>query len=613
VQLNQVSFLVRRLCAAQTTFSLAIALVGIAAIPTARAAGASEQTSSLQAVPEGTSAAQSDRWVLGRILVAPKAGLPATEFDKILKANGAKAGRKLHGINVFVVELPIQSHGREHALAQALARNPHIKFAEVDSYISPSLSANDSYFPNEWHLSNIGATTAWNSSIGSGVTIAILDSGVDATHPDLAAKIVPGYNFFENNTNTADVYGHGTKSAGTAAAVTNNGVGVSSVAWNSKIMPIRVAGTDGWATWSALANGTSWAADHGARVISMSFQNPSSSASVLNAASYARSKGAVVIGAAGNTSAADATAASDLMTIVAATDSGNNRASWSTYGPSVDIAAPGVGLYTTTKGGGYATWSGTSAATPVVAGVAALIIGANPALRPADVDKILYSTALDVGTGGRDDYYGYGRVDAAAAMQAAIGQVVADTQAPSVAIAFPSGGNLSGIATVNVSASDDVGVTRVELYAGGVLLGSDSSGPYSFSWDTTTRSDGAVSLMARAYDATGNAASSNAVSVNVANNTATAVADVTPPKVSIGNPSNGARVNGNVSVSVDASDNVALAGVSLYIDGALAATGNGSLSYRWNTRKANAGGHTIQATARDVAGNSSTQSIQVTK
>ena len=583
----------------------AMAAVALAATLAGTAAQAQVQ-------PQQPVQSPSNGWALGRILVAPKSGLPGVEFDKILKGHGAGARRKLDGINVHVIELPIQSRGREHAMVQALARNPHIKFAEVDAFVPPAGSANDFYFADAWHLATTGTTTAWDSSVGSGVTIAILDSGVDASHPDLAGKIVPGYNFFDGNSNTADVYGHGTKAAGTAAAITNNGAGVSAVAADSKIMPIRVAGTDGWATWSALANGTTWAADRGARVISMSFQNPSSSAAVLSAANYARSKGAVVIGAAGNTGGYDATAASDAMTIVAATDGSDLRAGWSTYGPSVDIAAPGVGIYTTTNGGGYGAWSGTSAATPVTAGVAALIIAANPALKPADVDRILQSTARALGSAGKGEYHGYGRVDAAAAVAAAKSALTTDTQSPSVAIASPSGGTVKGVSTVNVSASDNVGVSKVSLFVAGTLLASDIDAPYSFSWDTTQHGDGAITLVAKAYDASGNVGTSQSIAVTVANSSGNVV-DSTPPVVTISNPKNGSTVSGNVAVAVAASDNVQVAGVTLYINGQQVASGSSSLSYKWNTRQAPRGANSIQAVARDASGNSTTNSIQVVR
>jgi subtilisin family serine protease len=300
------------------------------------------------------------------------------------------------------------------------------------------------------------------------------------------------------------------------------------------------------------------------------------------------------------------------MTIVSGTTSSDARASWSTYGPSVDLAAPGSGVYTTTRGGGYGTWSGTSAATPVTAGVAALVIAANPALRPADIDMILQMTALDLGTAGKDEYYGHGRVDAAAAIAAARTAVATDTQSPMANISSPTGGTVKGIATVNVSASDNVGVSKVSLFVGGTLLASDVAAPYSFSWDTMTRADGSTTLVAKAYDDSGNVGTSQSVSVTVANNTVTVV-DSTPPVVTISNPKNGSTVSGNVSVSVGSSDNVQVAGVSLFINGKLVASGTSSLNYNWNTRKAPKGANSIQATARDSAGNTSTTAVQVTK
>ncbi|RJG11804.1 Ig-like domain-containing protein, partial [Massilia cavernae] len=273
-----------------------------------------------------------------------------------------------------------------------------------------------------------------------------------------------------------------------------------------------------------------------------------------------------------------------------------------------DIAAPGVGIYTTIAGGGYGAVNGTSFSSPLTASVVALMLSANPALQPSQVDSILASTADDVGTPGRDDYYGAGRINAARAVAAARGVAPADTQAPTVSVSAP-GSTVSGIVAVNVSAADNVGVTRVELYAGGALVATDTASPYSFSWDTASRADGLTSLVAKAYDAAGNSSSST-VNVTVANNV---TADTIAPTVNIGNPADGASVNGNVGITVSASDNVAVTAVSLYIDGALKATGNASLSYSWNARKASRGAHTIQAVARDAAGNASTRTIQVNR
>ena len=146
--------------------------------------------------------------IKGYILVQPNAGLPPSAFDNILASHGGKASARIGSLDVYVVELP--DNASEKAVAALLAHNPHIKFAEPDRLVAPGLYANDAYYGSEWHLQMIQAPSAWDVSLGNGVTVAILDSGVDASHPDLQGKLVPGWNFYDNNSNTTDVNGHGT-------------------------------------------------------------------------------------------------------------------------------------------------------------------------------------------------------------------------------------------------------------------------------------------------------------------------------------------------------------------------------------------------------------------
>lgn len=570
--------------------------------------------SALAIFPAQVNAAEPEQWALGRILVGPKPGLPTAQFDKLLKLHGAKSSRKISSINVHVVELPVQSHGREHALVRALTKHPYIKFAEVDGAVSMQQTPLDPYFASAWHLATTQAPAAWDHATGSGITIAILDGGVESTHPDLASHIVPGWNFYDNNSNTSDVNGHGTKVAGVAAAVGNNGVGVTGGAWNAKIMPLRISDPAGSLTYySIIANSLTWAADHGARVANISYAI-SNVASVQNAAQYMRNKGGVVVASAGNSGLYDASISTPAIITVAATDSADQRASWSAYGPIVDVSAPGVGIWTTSVGAGYGAYSGTSFSSPLTAGVVALILSANPALQPSQVDSILSSTADDLGAPGRDDFYGHGRINAYRAVLAAKSTATSDTQAPRVQITSPTGGAVKGITAVSVEASDNIGVTSVSLYAGDALVATDIAPPYSFSWDTSSRTDGATTLIAKAYDAAGNLASST-LNVTVANsaNVAPVVADVIAPTVSITNPVAGTTVDGMVSIHVSVADNVAVTSASLYIDGVLHVTGNGAIAYRWNSRKASSGNHSIQAVARDAVGNSTTQTIQVNK
>ncbi len=554
-------------------------------------------------------AAQSAPVAKGRILVQPRPGLSDVEFAKALAPHGGKVAGQIGNLGVYVVALPATAS--EKAVANLLSHNPQIKFAEPDALVAPVLTPNDPYYGNEWDLHTLNGAAAWDVSRGAGITVAILDSGVDATHPDLQGQLVPGWNFYDGNSNTADVYGHGTEVAGVVAALGNNAIGVTGVAWNSKLMPIRVAGTNGYASISALASGLNYAADHGARVANMSFAVQSYS-TIQTAAQYLRNKGGVACNSAGNYGTLDSTPPSDSLVSVSATDASDTRASWSSFGPYVDVSAPGAGIWTTTMGGGYATVSGTSFSSPLTCGVIALMMAANPALAPSQIVSLLESTAVDLGTTGYDYYYGYGRVNAAAAVLAASNARSGDTQPPIASISSPTAGTVSGIVPVNVSASDNVGVTRVDLLVNGTLFASDPTAPYGFSWDTSSLG-GSATLMARAWDAAGN--SSNSPTVTVTIGTAPPPQpDTIPPTVTISKPGNGSQVKGNVGVAAKASDNVRVASLTLYLDGVMTATGNAaSISWQWNTKKAANGEHTISAVAKDAAGNSATTTVTVTK
>jgi thermitase len=551
----------------------------------------------------------------GRILVMPRAGLPEAALARILKENGAGKAHRIGQSELRIIDVP---PGLEAKMVERLKANPHFKFAELDQLVQPSLVTNDPYAGSEWHLTKIGADAAWDASQGNGVTIAILDGGVESTHPDLSARLVPGWNFYDNNSNTADVNGHGTRVAGAAAAASNNGIGVASVAGQAKIMPIRISDAAGTGSWSAMAQGLTYAADRGVRVANISYMVASSS-SVASAAQYMKNKGGLVFVSAGNTGVEVTTAPTTSMIPVSATNSSDTRTSWSTYGNVVALSAPGESIYTTTNGGGYASVSGTSFSSPIAAGVAALVMAANSTLSSGDVEAIIFKSAVDLGPAGRDPYYGYGRVDARAAVQAALNTAVltADTQAPAVSISSPlAGSTVSGLTTIDVSANDNIGVTRVELRANGSVVATDATAPFGFSWDTSNVANGTANLVAQAYDAAGNTATSSTVSVNVANNTAPPAPDTTPPVVSFVNAQSTLPSKGNFAVNAAASDNSGTAGLSLSlsINGSVVTTASGgSLSYKWNMSKLAPGTYTLTVTARDAAGNSSSQSMQAVK
>lgn len=553
-------------------------------------------------------------WAEGRVLVQTKAGLSDDELDKVLKSHNGKAIGQIRQINLHIVEVPPQA---EEAVARALANNPHVKFAELDLLVEAEQVPNDPNYTSAWHLPKIQAPTAWDRSQGAGVTVAILDSGVDATHPDLAGQLVAGWNSADNTANTSDINGHGTWVAGTAGAATNNSIGVASVAGGVRIMPVRVTNfSDGSAYFSAIANGLTWAADHGAQVANISFDMLTTSSSVSSAAQYMNSKGGVVVVAAGNSGTDRGYSDSPYMISVSATDSSDAKASWSSFGYHVDVAAPGVSIWTTAKGGGYSAVNGTSFASPVTAGVVALMKAANPALAPATLEQILESTTQDLGSAGWDTYYGYGRVNAAAAVQTAMQTQNIDSQAPIVTITSPSNSStVAGVAAINVSASDNVGVTRTVLFANGTQVAEDTTSPFGFSWDTTKVTDGSVTLVAYSYDAAGNQGLSKGVTVTVKNAAEVQTPDAIAPTVQITSPSDGAKVTGvNVNIKANASDNMGVAKITAVVDGrTLCTSTSATLSCNWNIKRVAAGAYTISAIAEDAAGNKTTTSILVTK
>jgi len=571
-------------------------------------------------------AAKAPVYVKGRIIIEARPGLSDKDLDGILSAHHGKRQR-IGKSNMHIVDLPSQVSEKD--VVEKLSHNPHLKFAERDQLVqipggsSTASLTNDPSLGSEWYISKINAPNAWDTTMGEGVTIAIIDSGVDSTHPDLAPNIVPGYNFYDNNSDTSDVCGHGTMVAGTAAAVGNNSVGVAGVAGKAKIMPIRVGyqSTSGcMGSWSAITSGVTYAADHGARIANLSWADIPTSSSVMSAAQYMTSKGGLVFAAAGNSNIDPGYAIQTTVVMVSATDTTDAKASFSNFGNWVMLSAPGTNIYTTARGGGYAMNAGTSFASPVAAAVGAMVMSANPNLSPSQVQSVMNGAVADLGAVGRDPIFGYGRVDAAKAVTAARNFVApADTQPPSVSITSPAGGaTVSGLASIQVSASDNVGVARVDLKVNGTVVASDSASPYTFSWDSKTLADGTATLVAVAYDAAGNQASSSSVSIKVANTVAPApVTDTIAPSVGISSLINGAIISGNsVSVIAVASDNSGSAGISLtlVIDGAVKAQATGAnLSYNWNIRKVKAGVHTIQVIAKDAAGNSASALVQVNK
>lgn len=281
----------------------------------------------------------------------------------------------------------------------------------IQSQVASAAITNDYYINNQTHLKQIRADRAWSVVTGNrAITIAVLDSGVDTDHPDLKNNLLPGINLVNPGRTAEDDNGHGTMVAGILAAQGNNGIGVSGVLWDAKILPIKVLDHKGEAgSADILAKGIRTAIDHKAKIIVMSVSNLNPSKALEDAVRYAESKGVLLVAASGNESSRVAyPAAYPTVIAVGAVNEQNTPIYQSNNGNELDIMAPGWGVYTTKVGGKYGSMKGTSAAAPQVAAAAAMILAKNPYYSPLDVRQVLYYSAINLGAKGWDAKTGYG-------------------------------------------------------------------------------------------------------------------------------------------------------------------------------------------------------------
>lgn len=361
----------------------------------------------------------------GRVLVRPREG-SHLDLGRLGLDYPVAVKASIDPLGVLAVEVPV---GREAETVRRLREDPGVEWAEPDRLRDLTRLPEDPPARRyQWNLRKIQAEQAWDLTPGSpDVVVAVLDTGIDSSHPNLAGKLVPGYDFLNDDPDPADDSGHGTHNAGIVAAASDSSSGIAGVAWGARIMPVKVLNASGVGPDSVIARGLVYAVDHGARVVNMSFGNPTASQTLAQAVRYAYSRGAILVAAAGNTANLDNAviypAAYDQVLAVAATDEEDNTPEFSQHHPYVGISAPGVGIISTfwrgASYGDYASASGTSAAAPHVSGVAALVLSMNPGLTNGDVVRILQDTSDDLGVPGRDEYYGAGRVNAFKAVLAA--------------------------------------------------------------------------------------------------------------------------------------------------------------------------------------------------
>jgi thermitase len=405
-----------------------------------------------------------------QILVKFKPGTSQPGVAEIHGRLGGQVKETITDIGVQVVTVP---KGQAKEKVKAYSSNPRVMYAEPDFVAEALGSPDDPRFVYQWGMVKIQAPQAWDVATGSSnISIAILDTGVDLDHPDLADKIVSNINFSDSPT-VGDVYGHGTHVAGIAAAMTNNGIGVAGLGYASTIMNVKVLGDTGSGFYSWIASGIIWAADNGADVISMSLGGSSASSILEDAINYAWSKGVVVVASAGNSGSTTPSYPAYYANCIAtaATDANDAKASWSNYGGWVDVAAPGVNIYSTFKDGSYVYESGTSMACPHVAGLAALVFTTvsdtnGDGKLNDEVRSRIEATCDDIGVSG----IGYGRINAARAV-GDVAPVLPGTISGQVTDAE------DGLPIVGSTVSDGTRTTTTDA-SGGYTIGNVPPGSY---------------------------------------------------------------------------------------------------------------------------------------
>jgi len=392
-------------------------------------------------------------FVPGEVLVRFITGTDEGRVGQILAAENGVSSRYYPRSGIHLVSY---NNGlSEEVTAARLMVNGEVEFAERNLICRPSWRPNDTYFPRQWNFEQIRMEEAWDINRGGhpGVIVAVIDSGVAYENyaqfgqaTDLVGvNFVHPYDFVDDESHANDEDGHGTHVCGTIAQTTNNGFGSTGVAFNCSIMPLRVVGPEGTATHVNIGEAIRWAADHGAQIANMSLGGSSSSSSVTTALAYGLQRGLLCFASSGNeadepdyTPFVDFPARAANCVAVGATRIDRTRSYYSSYGPQMELMAPGGdtrsfvdqnndgypdGVVQQSLGGGWNSfrfywWQGTSMACPHAAGLAALIVSMGT-VEPTAVRNLLRETAVDLGTTGFDDEYGWGLIDARAALERA--------------------------------------------------------------------------------------------------------------------------------------------------------------------------------------------------
>lgn len=445
--------------------------------------------------------------------------------ELIIKYKDGKVGKRASQLSgeiqtkerVGNTELVKVSNDKLQQVAQELAKDPNVAYVEPNYIYQAQETApapvNDKDYQKQWGLPAVDAPAAWEKlahwegKTREQVVVAVVDTGVAANHPDLAGRVLSdGYNAIDDSKDTTDRYGHGTHVSGIIAAQTNNHLGVAGVTGtaNVKILPIKVLGDDGYGTTLSIAKGIDKAVEMGADVINMSLGGQGHSRLMEEAIQNATSKGVLVVVAAGNSSDnADGyfPAGYPEPITVASINSRLKVSSFSNYGSPIDIAAPGEEVLSTVPTDKeYEFYSGTSMATPFVAGAAALVKLTHPDWDVEQVRQALQNTAKDIDKTGFDANTGHGLLQVSAALSY--------TENAPLHILTPSqGSQVFGQVAFEIKAEGNQAASVQLLDESGKQLGSYPIANHTarFNWDSSQLSDGSHILVVQAVDASGQA------------------------------------------------------------------------------------------------------------
>lgn len=366
------------------------------------------------------------------ILVKFKPEMSIEEERTLKQAHGLIEAEVLPKIEVKRLKV---SAGARDSVIEALEKNPKVEFAEPNFLAEATFEPNDPYYVSgtQWAPKKIAANLAWDTTIGSSsVVVSVVDTGADFNHPDLTGKLIAGYDYVNNDADPQDDQGHGTHVSGIVGAVTNNGIGVAGIGYETRMLAVKVLNSSGSGYYSWVANGIIYAADNGAKVINLSLGGSSDSSTLRSAVDYAYNKGVLLVAAAGNSASSSRfyPAAFPNVMAISSTDVNDNLSGFSNYGSYISVSAPGSSVYSTvwtSSGSTYSYKSGTSMATPHVAAIGGLLLAQDGTRINSYLRSIIESSADDLGDSGWDQYFGHGRVNA---YRAVTGQWPTPTPSP---------------------------------------------------------------------------------------------------------------------------------------------------------------------------------------